>query len=261
MFDWLKKPSVAKRRLMAPVRRAFLAVAMLYVAVNSASACIPPQHQGPAEFVDGDLMTQISRHAAIIQVVQAAAPQEIPPNRRHSWAPRNAQSFELVVIRTLAAVPLNRSSRELRVTAAPAVATADRRSWMYGQIDRRENLRGGALLDPNWLPGPYGGFEAPEHMTNCQLPFIMAPGDMFIALRTRTGDLYVTGAPEERYLQLDIDRMGRRETVIAPGLIRISGQQDPLLIRLQQALLEEREGRNRLDQAVWWNALFWLVFA
>jgi hypothetical protein len=113
-----------------------------------------------------------------------------------------------------------------------------------------------------------GGFEAPEHMTNCQIPLIIEADDMFIALRDREGSLYVAGARDgEGALPIDTLVASERGWIPVdyqvrgpPGLIRIGGLDDPLLIRLQSAIDEAKPERERLDQRVWRQAVFLMLF-
>lgn len=244
--------------------RALFAGLLLWVAAaHSSEACMPrePYH---GEYARGDLMTQIAGRAAIIQVVRVRGSRPYPAAGSY-WTSPDTRSFNLEVVRTLASVPLAAWRRSLWVSGSPLSAGADRTLWQFGQRDRRQRLADGALRNPSDLPGPMGGFEAPEHRSNCQLPYIFSEGDVFIAIRDRSGALYTTGYPEERRLLVatrvlftDEGAWVAREEA-APGLIRISGSNDPLLLRLEQALLEERAQRNRLDQREWLNVLFALV--
>lgn len=256
---------------MRQKRLLFAAGLFWSVAAISAFACIPlPAAGAPERYARGDLLTQIAENAEVIQIVRAGTPEPVDAElaaQLGAWLPHEGRSFELSVVRTLAAVPLSRRD-SFKVTGVPVDPSADQTSWQYGLIDQRESVRDGALTDPQLLPGPMsGGFEDIEHMTNCQSPFLIAPGDLFIALRARNGALYVTTQPDGRRLPIDIDVPSPRGWIrggesprAVPGLLRIEGFDDPLLLRLLTTVNDASAEREAMNRRARWDAIFLLVF-
>lgn len=234
-------------------------VVLALLASSRADACSTARvfHDG-GRYVGGDLPTQIAARAYTVQLVQARRGTQIgrTPETNGCCLPplEPIFRFSFVVLETLAdrdwIIPL-----ALGRSTAPSAFQLDAFQRPHADDETAEPWMLPSMLDRPGSDDGYYALRAPAPVSlsggSCGWPMWIEEGDLFVALRARDGELYAFAGPgvddsrEPLMVEFSYRPQSRLiERANIPPLLRITGRDDPVYIRIREALLAARRLRR-----------------